>query len=324
MTSTNTAVIVSIGCVLAVSSFSARQTIPLQESSPSSRAIALTFDDLPYVDLSKNPGSAQRATAALLRMLAPHRAPVTAFVNEGKLQTGAERAESIALLQQWVDAGAILGNHTHSHADFNGLTVRQFEEEILRGEPVTRQLMQARGPHQRFFRHPYTHTGDTAEKKQAIERFLAERSYTIAPHTIDSHDFIFNAALAAVRRRADEASARRVKDAYLDFVDRSTRFTERVTREMFGREIAHTILLHANDLNAETLDELLRRFERRGYAFVSLEAAMRDSAYRTLDTYVTTAGPTWLWRWRQSLDMTVSFRDDPEPPEWVRAVASTQ
>jgi hypothetical protein len=43
-------------------------------------------------------------------------------------------------------------------------------------------------------RLPETHTGDTNAKKQAIEEFLAARGYVIAPHTIDSEDFMFNVA----------------------------------------------------------------------------------------------------------------------------------
>ena len=40
----------------------------------------------------------------------------------------------VALLQQWVDAGVILGNHTYSHPDFNRLTVEEFENEISKGD----------------------------------------------------------------------------------------------------------------------------------------------------------------------------------------------
>jgi hypothetical protein len=43
--------------------------------------------------------------------------------------------------------------------------------------------MAARTPQRLFFRHPMTHTGDTKEKKDAIDAFLAERGYRIAPHT---------------------------------------------------------------------------------------------------------------------------------------------
>jgi len=46
----------------------------------------------------------------------------------------------IALLQQWVDAGMILGNHTYSHPDFNTLTIQQFQDEIIKGEAGRRAI----------------------------------------------------------------------------------------------------------------------------------------------------------------------------------------
>jgi peptidoglycan-N-acetylglucosamine deacetylase len=292
------------------------------------RHMALTFDDLPYaymapgeaVDLAK----AQRVTSALLRVLASHHAPVVAFVNEAKLGSDPGSAERTSLLQQWVGAGAILGNHTYSHADFNGLTIQQCEVEILEGEVVTRRLMRPRQPYQLYFRPPQTHTGDTQAKKEAIEAFLESRGYKVAPHTIDSSDYIFNRGYILTLGR-DQTTAARLREAYVDFVVRATGFAEGVSHQIFGRGIPQTMLLHANDINADSLDDLLKRLEARGYTFVSLDTAVADPAYRTRDTLVTTFGPTWLWRWTKSQGLSVSFKEDPEPPQWVielsRAVA---
>ena len=44
---------------------------------------------------------------------------------------------------------------------------------------------------------------------------------------------------------------------------------------------------------------------------------MRDDAYQTHDTFVTQAGPTWLWQWMKSKGVRVSFNDYPDPPTWV-------
>src|SRR5688572_9900397 len=114
------------------------------QTNKASRRMAVTFDDLPYVDNGQRglPG-AQRATKQILRALQKHRAPVVAFVNEGPLQVTGQVDERIALLQQWVDAGMILGNHTFSHPDFNALTIEQFQDEIIKGEVVTRRLMRS-------------------------------------------------------------------------------------------------------------------------------------------------------------------------------------
>ena len=297
-------------------------SVAAQTNNPS-RRMAVTFDDLPYVAVEQQDlPSAQRATKEILRALQTRRVPAVAFVNEGKLLVLGEVDARIALLQQWVDAGMILGNHTHSHPDFNTLTIQQFQDEVIKGEVITRRLMQSRQPYQLYFRHPYTHTGDTQAKKEAIENFLAARGYKVTPHTIDSTDFIFNVVYVRALRNKDEAMAKRLREAYLSFTIAATEFAERFSPEIFGREIPQTLLMHANDINADCLDEILRRLSARGYRFVTLDEAMSDPAYQTKDTYVGKYGPTWLWRWMESKGinskgMKVSGKDDPEPPEWV-------
>jgi len=281
--------------------------------------MAITFDDLPYAANGETAylPSAQRATKEILRLLQARNVPAVAFVNEARLQAAGEVDARIALLQQWVDAGVILGNHTYSHPDFNTLTVEQFEDEIIKGEVVTRRLMGKRMPYQLYFRHPQTHTGDTQAKKEAIEGFLAARGYKVAPYTIENSDFIFNAIYVRALRNKDEELAMRLRAAYLDFTLAATEFAEHISAQIFRREIPQTLLIHANDLNADCLDEVLRRLAARGYRFISLDEALADPAYQTKDTYVTKYGPTWLWRWMTSKGMNLSFKDDPDPPKWV-------
>jgi len=283
------------------------------------RTMAVTIDDLPFVNIGGGPylANARVATAKILSTLKKHKISAVAFVIEGHLSDPDEREARIALLRQWVDAGMILGNHTYSHLDFNRLTVEQFEDDIVKGEIVSRQLMHSREPYQLYFRHPMTHTGDTREKKEAIEQFLIARGYKVTPHTIENSDFIFNVGYAYALQRRDKALAKRVRDAYLDFTIAATEFAEKISPQVFGREIPQTLLIHSNILNADTLDEMLQRFAARGYKFVSLDNVMADPAYQTKDTFVTTSGPTWLWRWMKSKDMNVDFSTDPDPPKWV-------
>jgi len=49
---------------------------------------------------------------------------------------------------------------------------------------------------------------------------------------------------------------------------------------MFGREITQILLIHANDINTDCPDELLKRLAARGYRFVTLDQAMEDQDIR--------------------------------------------
>jgi peptidoglycan/xylan/chitin deacetylase (PgdA/CDA1 family) len=281
--------------------------------------MALTFDDLPFVGAGQPyfPAATQ-TTAELLRVLRRHRAPAIGFVNEGQLDAGGERRSAReALLRQWTDAGMTLGNHTYGHPDFNALTIDAFKDQIIKGEPAIKRLMAARAPQRLYFRHPMTHTGETKEKKDAIDAFLAERGYRIAPHTIENSDFIFNVVYVRALAAGDRALATRVRDAYVELTIAATAFAEKAGPAVFKRDIPQTLLVHANVLTAESLETLLSKFEARGYRFITLDEAMADAAYATPDTMVSSYGPTWIWRWAKTLGVRISAEGDPEVPAWV-------
>jgi peptidoglycan-N-acetylglucosamine deacetylase len=292
-----------------------------QRPAPPARTMAITIDDLPYVHRAADGylPAAQRGTTAILAALKKHGAPAVGFVVERQLEavTADERAAREGLLEQWVAAGHILGNHTYSHPDANRLTVDAYLEEIDKGEVATKRLMQARRPYPLYFRHPMTHTGDTAGKKAGIARGLAERAYTITPHTIENGDYLFDVAYAA----ADAATRTRLAGAYLAHTIAATEFAEQKALELFGREdVPQTLLVHTMAINADHLDALLGRLAARGYRFMTLEAALRDRAYATPDAYVGSHGPSWLYRWSRTLAPASSFTADPEVPAWVIAL----
>jgi peptidoglycan-N-acetylglucosamine deacetylase len=279
--------------------------------------MALTFDDLPIQGPFTSSKDAAEITERLLQTLKRHDAPAIGFVNESQLDGRLGRATGRALLKRWIDAGFTLGNHTYSHPDLNAVSIDRFKEEIVRGEPVIRELMADRGGLV-FFRHPMTHSGDTREKKDAVDAFLASRGYTIAPHTIENSDFIFNLVYVRALGAGDGALAKRVRNAYIEFTFATTGFAEKAALQLFGRDIPQVLLLHANRLNTDVLDEILARYSSRDYRFVPLGPTMGDPAYQTPDTAVFSAGPTWLWRWARTLGKTIpNAKEDPEPPAWI-------
>lgn len=293
-------------------------------AAQTTRTLAVTIDDAPFVNARRTAylQHAEAATARLLETLRRHRVTAVLLVNERQLDQGdGERPARLALLERWVAAGHVLGNHTYSHPDANALSAEDYQRDIARGEPASQQLMSGRRPYTRYFRHPFTHTGDTADKKAAIDAFVASRGYTVAPHTIENADWLFNGPYARALAANDDATATRLQQAYVEYTEQVVSFAERASVRVFGREIPQTLLVHVNDITSTHLDTVLTRLAARGYRFVTLDEVMQDPAYRTRDTWVGKGGPTWLFRWSRSLGQTVSFADEPEPPAWVAEAA---
>jgi peptidoglycan/xylan/chitin deacetylase (PgdA/CDA1 family) len=238
-------------------------------------------------------------------------------VNEKQVIRDGHIKQNRAILREWIRRGHELGNHTYSHADLTELTAESFEKEIIDGEPTVRMLMSGAGKPLRYLRFPFNHTGETAEKHNAIAAFLQQRGYMIATCTIENSDFIFARAYRLMVDRHDARSVVRLRTDYLDYTRQEIEYYSKMNRQIFGHEIPQVIVLHANSLNAEMLEQVLRIFEKLDYKFVSLQEAQADPAYRTADTFFTPFGRMWGYRWAKELNVKVDRRMEPEVPTWI-------
>jgi len=274
-----------------------------------SRAVAITIDDLPRGG-DKGPRDLKSLTAMTARLLQPFREqhiPVIGFVNGSRYAD--DDAGLRALLNQWLDAGAQLGNHSYSHLDINNVPLSQYTADITRGEEPLRSVLAARQQPLVYFRHPYLHVGATPEAKQGLAKFLAEKGYIAAPVTFDTADYAW--AAAYMRPEDHERAAR----GYLPYMESVVAFFEQRAVQVLGREFPQILLIHANQLNADQMPALLAMFRRRGYRFVTLEEALRDPSYQSAEDYVGRNGFSWLHRWSRAKGLP--NKGEPDPPDWV-------
>ena len=299
-------------------------------ASAQQRTVAITVDDLPYVShthtalTSTDLNHARQVNRKLLVAFKKYRVPVTGFVNEGRVQ-GLGPSERTQILRQWIAQGLDLGNHTYSHADFNELSVPQFEDEILRGETTVAPLMKAAGKRLEFFRFPMNHTGDTKAKHDEIAAFLAQHGYKLATCTIDNADsYVFNDACVRILAQNDQKTAKKLRLEYLAYTSSEIDYYASLNKRVLGYEPPQVMLLHDNQLNADVIDRLLELFVRKNYKFVSLATAESDAAYSIPDTFVTPYGWMWGYRWAKELNVQVNGRVEPAPPAWVLNVADVK
>ncbi len=300
---------------------------PTPESTVHTRAqtrrLAVTFDDLPLGGPQFDLPRMEAMTSKLVGSIRAADVPAVGFVNEGKIDVAGELEARLEILRTWTNAGLELGNHTYSHPSPHHVPLERYFNDIVRGEPLTRALLAEVDAELRYFRHPFLRRGLTLDDKEAIDAFLAERGYTIAPVTMDNVDYLFSAVYTDAKTAGDEQTMAAVADAYLEFSEQIYEFYEGASLELFGRPIAHVYLLHANELNADTFDRFVEISRRRGYTFVTLEEAMADPAYDSPDRYAGPAGTSWMFRWDatqavESGARKVDWRSEPAVQSWVQ------
>ena len=275
--------------------------------------VALTFDDLPTLSLSRDLAYARQTTNELLSRLRRHHFPAIGFVNEGKLE-GADKADRVALLRSWLDDGFDLGNHTYGHFSLNRVPLDQFISDTAKGEVVTRSLLEARGRSPHWFRHPYLETGLTLATRKAFEGWLAQHGYRVAPVTMENSDWTFAYPYDEAVLKNDQVGAARIKAEYLTYTAAVMKWYEVAAYTLLGRRPAFVFLLHASRLNADAMDDLASRFREDGLMPVSIETAMRDPAYALPDTYAGPNGDEWLSRWSETLHKGLPWASFPQPP----------
>lgn len=283
----------------------------------SAGTVALTFDDLPGLTILHDQPYVDHFNQVLLRKLRRNHLPAIGFVNEGKLDE-LVRERQVANLKRWVDAGMDLGNHTFSHDSPNDVGARAYVADIVRGEPVTRALLKEHGKDLRWFRHPYLETGSPAPVREEIDQWLQGHGYRVAPVTIDADDWEFAEPYDDAIARHDRARRRRIRAEYLAYTEVRIRWSLASAHVLFGRDIAHVMLLHDTRLNADALNDLARLLRRFDLKPVPLEEAMRDPAYRSADTYAGKDGLNWLERWALMMHKDLPSAGDVDPPREIQ------
>ncbi len=277
------------------------------------KQIAFTIDDLPLNGAPIEIKELQNMTGKILSSLKKNQVPMVGFVNESLLYGRGETDERIAVLKMWTDAGVELGNHTFSHLGFKDASLAEYEDEFVRGEAVTKKLLQPNGI--RYFRHPFLQMGNTRELENSFETFIAERGCKIVPITMDTMDWMFLNAYAKGLKEKDKNFQKRVSEEYLKFVAAKIDASEANSTKLFGRNIKHILLLHANQLNADNFDALVKVYKAKGYQFITVEEALKDEVYRAPDKYAPTSD--WLGHWAFSLGKNI---DSPQPPQYIQDI----
>jgi len=287
-----------------------------QTAQKPDRQVAVTIDDLPAGMADRMPAADITAmTTKLLGTLRDQKIPVVGFVNEKKLYKPGEEGERIKALQMWLDHGFELGNHTFSHASLNQVGLKAWEDDVIQGESVIRLLLAQKKMKLRYFRHPYLDTGRDLLTRREAEAFLVERGYRIAPITLDGWDWMFAGVYEDAKKRNDTSLQQQIVKDYLVYHEAVFAYTEQLSAKVVGYEPKQILLLHASNLEADHIGELLDVLRKRGYRFITLQDALSDAAYSLPDTYVGEEGTGWIDHW--AITQGKIPQGAPVFPQWV-------
>lgn len=229
------------------------------------REIAITMDDLPLVASRMNtPGNQQRSKdrfTQIVQTFQKYNVPVIGFVIAGAIEKG-----QWEFLEQFRQAGFMLGNHTYSHYNLNQMSAEKYIADIERADKILSPILTT----PKYFRYPYLAEGNN-KTRQKVYDYLNAHHYIIAPVTIDSKDYEFNEMTYKVPYRSRINYIQKLKARYLAYIWKQTLLAEKKG----GKQI---LLIHANILNSYLLGDILEMYKKNGYKFISLTEALKNPA----------------------------------------------
>jgi len=187
------------------------------------------------------------------------------------------------LLKSWNDKGHLIANHTFSHPNYNDddTSFKLFSNEILKNDRLIRKYSN----YVKFFRFPYLKEGNTVSKVDSIRKFLHENEYRNGYVTIDASDWYIDSRLLKRLRKDPSADTDDFKSYYLNHLWEKAQYYEKLSYEINGRHINHTLLLHHNLAASLFIDDLIKMFKDKGWQIVSAKEAYKDPIYKKVPRY---------------------------------------
>ncbi|QRR03470.1 polysaccharide deacetylase family protein [Dyadobacter sandarakinus] len=289
----------------------------LSNATAQQRSVSITIDDVPNVHLYKEDGN----VSVLQRRLDSLQVPVGIFINEVNLkQTGDEKG-NIQLLKSWIlKPYTTVGNHSYSHFNYGEVGADVFEKDVLKGAGLTGKMLAKTGKAMRYFRFPFNALGKDSAAHVHMEQFLQKHGYISTPFTVESEDWLYTQLYEHALKNGKPAEARQVAERYVNRTLKAFAYFDSLSTVLHGRPVRQIYLCHDNRLNTDYLAVIVQKLKQQQYKMISLEEALEDPLYKSVDYYAGNAGFSWIYRWVQDpSERKRLLRAEPEDAETQRA-----
>ncbi|MEL7319863.1 MAG: polysaccharide deacetylase family protein [Pseudomonadota bacterium] len=263
----------------------------------STKRIAFTFDDVPRA--AGVLYTQDERTRRLIEGLKEAGVEQAAFfLNPKNIPTNKGAETRIAA---YVDAGHVIANHTFSHPWLSQVTAKAYLADLDKGAA----WFEGREGTRQWFRFPFLDEGrDDKAKRDAVREGLAERGLTNAYVTVDASDWFYEGALETATREGQAIDHAALSALFIESHVEAAEFYADLAERALGRQPAHVMLMHENDLTALTLVDLVDTLKAKGWRIITVDEAYADPVAVEASRYDTpSAGGTLIEQlaWQKGL-----------------------
>lgn len=243
--------------------------LSIAQEPETTKRIAFTFDDVPRAAgvLYTQDERTQRLIEGLKEAGVEQAA---FFLNPKNIPTN-EGAE--ARITAYVAAGHVIANHTFSHPWLSKVTAKAYLADLDKGA----EWFEGREGTRPWFRYPFLDEGrDDKVKRDAVRDGLAARGLTNAYVTVDASDWFYEGALEDATREGKAIDQEALAALFIESHVEAAEFYAELAQRTLGRQPAHVMLMHENDLSALTLVDLVKALKTKGWQIITADEAYAD------------------------------------------------
>ncbi len=188
------------------------------------------------------------------------------------------------VMDEWVEAGHHVGNHTHNHPVLTDIGAERYCWEIDKADDALWRWI-AQAP-TKVFRYTLCHWGDTEPKRSQVADHLRAKGYVAADVTTWWHEWLWNRAWRYALERGDTDAMERLERDFVEATVAQVRYDHETLCGAFGRDVPGIGLGHTVPFFAVVADRLFERLVQEGVTFVSLQEVLSDPAYDQVGKFV--------------------------------------
>ena len=186
------------------------------------------------------------------------------------------------LQEEWLRSGNLIGSLTYAGRSVKKGTAQEFISDWTKNEEALAPLWSKFERKQKYFRFPGLKVG-IDQRPREIRAFLKQNAYIEVPATIDSRDDSFSQPYCAALARGDNVCANFIAATFKSLLLDRTIKARAAAGRIGGHDVKQILMIQANQLTSDLLNELLRWYKAMGVRFISLDEALRDPFYTSDD-----------------------------------------
>jgi len=230
------------------------------------KEVAITFDDSPRA--AKGYFDGKTRAKKLIANLKNHNVKQVAFFSVSKQLN----PEGVKRIQSYSDAGHIIANHSHSHPDFNKLTLEEYAKDFTLADSLLSQFKTFK----KWFRYPYLREGNTLQKRDGMRALLKEKAYSNAYITLNNYDWYIETLFQQAIKDKKTFDFNDMRRFYVDVLMESIEYYDQMAITYLGRSPKHVLLLHEMDISALFIGDLIDELYKKDWNIITPVEAYTD------------------------------------------------